>query len=165
MEDWVKTVFRETNMLMRTSVLCLIVIYFAGCGNNHYGQAGQTSLTQDGLKEQAGILSAYLDKMAAPIQQFKISSGRPSSIRGKKGTVLMIDPADLVTEDGKPLSKEINVALKELSNQAEMAMNGSQTVADGKLLVSGGAYYIGLSSAGSKLKLKPGKSMHFPKAG
>jgi hypothetical protein len=43
--------------------------------------------------------------------------------------------------------------------------SNAQTISDGKLLISGGAYFIGMTSNGEQLKLKEGRSLsvQFPK--
>lgn len=84
---------------------------------------------------------------------------------GRKGTKISINPNDFITENGKPLGQHIEVELKELINQGQLLRTNAQTVSDGKLLVSGDAYFIGLTSNGEQLKLKNGKTLNvqFPK--
>lgn len=63
------------------------------------------------------------------------------------------------------MGKAITVELKELTNQKDLLRANAQTVSNGRLLISGGAYYINMTSDGQQLKLKAGKTMsvEFPK--
>lgn len=70
----------------------------------------------------------------------------------------MINTADLQTADGSPLADSIDITLMELHNQQQLLLANAPTVSDGKLLVSGGAVYIHLSSQGKAVQLKPGKA-------
>ena len=85
--------------------------------------------------------------------------------KNKLGTTIYINPNDLETLDGKPLTENIEIELKELTNQLELFGTNTQTVSNGKLLVSGGAYYLNMKSNGKQLKIKDGKNINidFPK--
>lgn len=112
-----------------------------------------------------GKLNDALKKHDEPSQITKVSVDKPSIVTGRKGTTISINPNDLVTESGKPLGQNIEVELKELINQGQLLRTNAQTVSDGKLLVSGGAYFIGMTSNGEHLKLKEGRNLNvqFPK--
>ncbi len=105
-------------------------------------------------------LNDLLQKQELPPQTFTVPSKGPSLVTGKKGTRISINPSDLETESGKPLGPNIEVELKELTNQQDLLSANAQTVAGGRLLVSGGAYFIGMVSNGEKLKLKAGRTLN-----
>lgn len=104
-------------------------------------------------------LDSVLTLQEAPSQFINTSAQKPTTIIGRKGTILYINPEDLVTGDGSPLGSEIRVELKELTNQRDLLKARAQTTSNGRLLVSGGAYYINLTSNGQQLNLKEGKSL------
>jgi len=116
-------------------------------------------------KTEIGKVNDFLKRYEEASQTFKVSAGKPTKVTGKQGTIISIDPSDLVTENGQPLGKNIEVELKELTNQEQLLRTNAQTTSDGKLLVSGGAYFINMTSGGKQLKLKDGKrlSVEFPK--
>ncbi|MCB0700625.1 MAG: hypothetical protein H6551_02565 [Chitinophagales bacterium] len=110
--------------------------------------------------EEMARLNDYMAKYKTPPQTFTISSDKPQTITGDKGSKWHIDPANLETQNGQPVTDDITVALIELSNTADFLKNDIQTVTDdGRILVSGGSYYIGMSAGGNSLKLKEGKSI------
>lgn len=127
----------------------------------------ENSVKNNSLNDEAGIaiLNDALKKYEEPSQIIKVSVDKPSVVTGRKGTKISINPNDLVTESGKPLGQNIEVELKELTNQGQLLRTNTQTVSNGKLLVSGGAYFIGMTSNGEQLKLKEGKTLNiqFPK--
>jgi hypothetical protein len=116
-------------------------------------------------KAEITKLNNILKKHEEPSQVFKVTVDKPSVLTGRKGTKISINPNDLTTESGKPLGQTIEVELKELINQGQLLSSNAQTISDGKLLISGGAYFIGMTSNGEQLKLKEGRSLsvQFPK--
>ena len=113
----------------------------------------------DFRKTEIEKMSDFLRKYEVPSQKFKISVDKPQQLKGKKGTRLFINPNDLETESGQALGKSIEIELKELTNQEHFLRTNVQTVSNGKLLVSGGAYYINITSDGQNLRLKKGKKL------
>jgi hypothetical protein len=117
------------------------------------------------LKLEAKKFCDYFKTVDDPSQTFTISANKSREVTGKAGTIISINPEDLTTLKNEPVVKNIEIELKELTNQQQLLKANAQTVCGGKLLVSGGAYYINLRSDGQQLKLKPGKSLavRFPK--
>ncbi len=108
---------------------------------------------------EAKKLNNLLKKYDEPSQIFKVLANKPTQVKGNQGTIISIIPNDLLTENGTPLGKSIEIELKELTNQMQLLKSNAQTVSDGSLLVSGGAYYINLTSEGKQLILKDGKTL------
>jgi hypothetical protein len=117
------------------------------------------------LKSEAKKFCDFFKTVDDPSQTFTVPADKTREVTGKAGTIISINPDDLATLNNEPVAKNIEVELKELTNQQQLLKANAQTVCAGKLLVSGGAYYINLRSDGQQLKLKPGKalSVHFPK--
>lgn len=117
------------------------------------------------IKKERAVLEHYMQRMAVPSQHLSAPAGKVSMVRGAHGTIVTITPTDLVTEGGQPVTGPVEVELKELTNPTDFMEENAATVSDGKLLASGGSYYINLTSNGQPLKLKLGKSLkvNFPK--
>jgi hypothetical protein len=145
-------------------LLCFSFALF-GCDNpdNRTSATNQTSSSVP--KHETGKLNDYLKKYEEPSQTFNVSSSKPTQVKGKKGTIILVTPSDLETIDGKAIGKNIEIELKELINQQQLLRTNTQTVSNGQLLVSGGAYYLNMTSNGQQLKLKDDKSLSvaFPK--
>lgn len=152
---------------MKYLISCFaLLLIFEFCNSKKSGTKNtldQTSLelTKDTL---AGYESSFFSFQERP-QVIIVPSNKISTVKGKKGLVLTVDPSKLETEDGSPFAKEIVVHLMEMINQDDLFRNDATTVSDGKLLVSGGAYHIALQSGGKNLKIKKGQSLTtlFPK--
>lgn len=125
----------------------------------------QAANLNDKAVKDAAKLNNILDQFAAPSQFFEVPADRESVIKGEKGTTLFIDPQDLELVNGQKLGSTIKVELKELTSQSDLLRNNTQTVSNGKLLVSGGAYYIHITSDGEQAKLKSNAtlSVAFPR--
>lgn len=124
----------------------------------------EESLNDKAVKD-AAKLNNILEQFAAPSQFFEVPADRESVIKGEKGTTLFIDPQDLELVNGQKLGSTIKVELKELTSQSDLLRNNTQTVSNGMLLVSGGAYYIHITSDGEQAKLKSNAtlSVAFPR--
>ena len=107
-----------------------------------------------------------LQKRSVQSQLFS-SDSLNGQIVGKGGTVIDVDKSALETVSGKPVTGDVIVELKELLDKSAFITAEAPTVSDGKLLVSGGAYFIGMKCNGEELKLRPGRKLniHLPKAG
>ena len=140
-------------------LLLFISLSISACNNpdNKTSTNDQTDVSLP--KHETGKLNNYLKKFEEPSQIFNVSTSKPTPVKGKKGTIVSINPSDLETVDGRPIGKKIQIELKELTNQQQLLRTNAQTVSNGQLLVSGGAYYINMTSNGQQLKLKDGKSL------
>jgi hypothetical protein len=138
----------------------------AGKTNGKKAEEPQTPAKQNPtLKSEAKKICDFFKTVDDPSQTFTVPADKPREVTGKAGTIISINPEDLTTLTNQPVEKNIEIELKELTNQQQLLKANAQTVCAGKLLVSGGAYYINLRSDGQQLKLKPGKSLsvRFPK--
>jgi hypothetical protein len=140
----------------------LILCVLFGC-NNANPSSNENQIPNPSIEFKK--LNNFLEGLDKSSQIFNVSTTKPSKVNGKKGTIIFLKPNDLVTENGQPLGKTIQVELKELTNQSDMLKANAPTVSNGRLLVSGGAYFINLTSDNNTLKLKEGKSLsvQFPK--
>jgi hypothetical protein len=97
-------------------------------------------------------------------QTFSITPGKVSVIIAKKGLKVIIDPAVLEKEDGSTVDGKITVNIIELTTSEELFKSNAATVSNGRLLASGGSYFIGMECNGQKLQIKKGKllQVEFP---
>ncbi|WP_299120982.1 energy transducer TonB [uncultured Winogradskyella sp.] len=100
------------------------------------------------------------------IQSFDVSTDSIISIEGKKGTLIKFNPKDLEYQSKKPLkANNLSIILLELTNQQDLLLANAQTISNGKILISGGAFKIDIKVGDESLVLKKGKtiSVKFPK--
>lgn len=128
-------------------------------------QAGATEKQPISIKSEAKKFCDFFKTVDEPSQFYTVPANQIKEVRGKSGTVILVNPDDLVTLNNQSVNADIEVELKELINQEQLLKANAQTVCNGKLLVSGGAYYINLKSEGNPVKIKNGKSLSvkFPK--
>lgn len=144
----------KNNIILLYTII-LIVIF--GCANQ---QENKT----DPLKELSAV-DNLLSALAEKPQKIETSSNKKSTIKGEKGTVIYVDPDKLEVEDGSPLGDKIKVELLEMTDKSSLIFNNAPTISNGRPLVTGGAYYINMTSNGKQLKVKAGKGLNveFPK--
>jgi hypothetical protein len=125
--------------------------------SSHVVKTNSTSTT-DGIDNLQTLL------VDAP-QVFTVAAKTIKSIEAKKGLRITVDANNLETLDGQAVTGDVQVSIKEMGKATDMIANNCPTVADGKMLVSDGAYYVGMTCNGKQLQIKKGKSlqMEFPK--
>jgi hypothetical protein len=126
---------------------------------------------QLGSKEQFNPLEelAQIDKLISEIaekpQQFSAPSDKETIVSGSRGTVIHVDPNRLEAADGSSIGDSIQIELIEMTVHSSLLLNNAQTASNGQILVTGGAYYLNMTSSGNQLKIKQGKGLEveFPK--
>lgn len=143
-------------------MIVLAIIGLTCCNDK---QTGNNNKSTPEIKTEFGKINDFLKMHEEPSQKFNVSTDKPSKIKGKQGTTIVINPADLIKDNGQPIGKNIEIELKELTDQEQLLRTNAQTTSDGQLLISGGAYFINMTSDGQQVKLKDAKtlSVEFPK--
>lgn len=136
-----------------------LLIFCTACASNPETKEQPVAEVLPDIHEESMRVNDMLKKYQTAAQIFQIGSDKITKIKGVKGSVWQINPANLETISGTPVSSEITVELKELTTTQEFLSNNIQTVSDGRLLTSGGSYHIKMTSAGEELKLKSGKTL------
>ena len=98
-------------------------------------------------------------------QHFTAADKKVSVIKARQGLRLTVNPAVLEKEDGSPIDGRIDISVIELTNNDDLFRSNAATVSNGRLLISGGSYFVEMECHGQKLKIKKGNSlpMEFPK--
>ncbi len=92
-------------------------------------------------------------------QKFTVPGKKISIVTANKGLRVTINPAALELEDGTPVEGKINVSIIELTTGNDLFKSNAATVSNGRLLASGGSYFIGMENNGQKIRLKKGYSL------
>ena len=97
-------------------------------------------------------------------ERFTAPAKKLSVIKGAKGLKVTIDPAALEREDGTEVDGTINISILELTTADDLFKSNAATMCEGRLLASGGSYYIGMENNGQKLRIKKGRALqvNFP---
>jgi hypothetical protein len=158
-----------------TFCLSLQIVVLSSCNqqtlpgtSNNSLKTDSTSTAKNQTDEMEREFQALNDLLASndkTSQHFQFPSSKTAKVKGKRGSIITINPADLETSTGGSIGDTIHVELKECLNQNQFMQAGVQTVSGGQLLASGGSYYINITSAGQQLRLKEGKtiSAQFPR--
>ena len=153
-------------------LLLAVILFVISCQNkkakqhiNHNIVSATSIDTVQTNYAEAASVSAYNDAYTSSItQKFIVKQKSVTVLTGKKGLKVTIDPADLETEDGRPVNGNISVEMVELTTSEDLFKTNAATMSNGKLLASGGSYFIGMECNGKKLKLKGKRAikMEFP---
>lgn len=158
---------------MKRLLLILIpvaVILFSACNEQtnktqEPNEAETENIVHISPLENLKSVDNLLSKLAKEPQKFSVPSNIESDIKGEEGTIIHVDPSRLETTDGSALGKTIDIELLEMTDNSSLILQNAPTVSDDKLLITGGAYYINMSSDGKPLKIKGSKGLkvEFPK--
>ncbi len=160
----------STQRIYFSVVLCFFIA--TSCSNKKTRSAEVTSITSsknfdtvavlpDETLDIAGYNTAFTNNIT---QKFTVVPQKISVITGRKGLKVTVNPSVLEKEDGSAVDGKIKVKIIELTSSDELFKSNAATVSNGKLLASGGSYFIGMECNGQKLRIKKGKSlqMEFP---
>ncbi|OYU95532.1 MAG: hypothetical protein CFE21_10335 [Bacteroidetes bacterium B1(2017)] len=93
-------------------------------------------------------------------QSFTLKPDADNTIVAKNGLRVVLPKGSLETIDGKPLGKgELSMEIEEFFTANDAATQQLSTVADGKILESGGMFSVKVKQNGQELRLKDGKPM------
>ncbi|MES2287087.1 MAG: hypothetical protein V4547_15450 [Bacteroidota bacterium] len=104
--------------------------------------------------EKYNSLDDFYKKTSLPLQLFTIMATRDTTITGEQGTKLLIKANSFVDSMNKLAKGQITISLKECYTLEDMLKERLTTMANGKILESGGMIYIEAKSGNEQLKLK-----------
>jgi len=150
-----------TQRVYVTIVLCTVILFSCNTKkNNTENIAEQTFDTVKLLPEKpldiAGYNNGYIENST---QKFIAPPRKISIIKAAKGLKLTVDPNALEKEDGSTVDEKITVSIIELTTSEELFKSNAATISNGRLLVSGGSYFIGMECNGQELRVKKGNSL------
>ncbi len=150
-------------------VLCTIIIF--SCSSKKQNAEYQQAIilqsdTVQVLPDESVDITQYNNAFEKNNTQiFTVSPQKISVLSAKKGLKVTVDPGVLEKEDGSAVDGKIKVNIIELTNIDELFKSNAATTSNGRLLASGGSYFIGMECKGQKLQIKKGRylQMQFPK--
>lgn len=149
--------------LCASAILCILFSCNTKSGSTNTANNVALSKTYDTVNvlpdERVNINTyntAFIDQAT---QHFTAGTQKISLITARKGLKLTIDPSVLEKADGSPVNGKINVSIIELTNSDDLFRSNAATVSNGRLLSSGGSYFIGMESNGQELRIKHGKTL------
>jgi mono/diheme cytochrome c family protein len=98
------------------------------------------------------------DKNIRP-QVFQINTSADTVIETKEGIVFAIPANAFKNKDGD-VNGTVELEVKEAMNPADILQAGLSTTSDGKLLETGGMFYLNARQDGENLSIKPDKGIH-----
>ena len=151
---------------LRSASLCaLLTIFLFSCTSKTKDKIVEkhaptnVEIVQCLPKEAVDISSLQNKFIDGSTQHFSVSSKKVSLLKSKGGLKITVNPASLEKENGTPFEGNIDVSIIELTNVNDLFKSNAATVSDGKLLVSGGSYFIGMENGGAKIRIKKGESL------
>ena len=157
-----------TQRVYVTLALCTIILFSCN-SKKEQSKTAVVATNSDTVKLQPDENTNLSDYSAAFIanatQKFIAAPQKITVITANKGLRVTVDPAALEKADGSIVHGKIEVSIIELTSSEELFKSNAATVSNGRLLASGGSYFIGMESEGQKLQLKKGNQLQvdFPK--
>lgn len=104
--------------------------------------------------KKQSTLTDLFKNIGPPMQSFSIPAGQLKTIVGEKGTNITFYPNSFKKKDGTILtSGSVTVVLQEMLTGPEMLLAGKTTTSNGKILISGGQFFINATFNNAQLPI------------
>lgn len=137
------------------SLFISILFFLSSCVYNNNNTTN--TLDTKTVKNDLDKIDNIFNNKQSEVLHFEVPSDTISQINGLKGISILVDPEALETIDGNAIKGNINVEIIEATNKFDFIKNNIQTISNGEMLISGGAYYISMTSNGLQVKIKENK--------
>ncbi len=135
---------------MKKTALFLSLLIIFSCKKEY--SAFYTSSSYSSLKE-------FFSANAKQSEFFVINSSKNISLKTRGGSKIIFEANSFVDSLNQPVAGDINMEVKEILSPAEMIYTRAYPISDGKLLASGGQFYVHAMKNARALKLASGKQM------
>lgn len=99
------------------------------------------------------VKNYFIKQRQNNVQKFTFNTYRDNVIVGSKGTKVYIGAGTLRTMSGKPVTGNVTLELKEVTELSDMILNNAPTISNGQILTSGGEFFVSASQNGESLLL------------
>jgi len=155
----------------KTFIISIISLFTLNCCQSpsseqeRSGEIIKAEIVSTNPLDELEQVDNLLLELAEKQQRLTAPSDKETILTGAKGTIIHVDPNRLETVDGSPIGDNIELELLEMTDNSSLLLNNAQTVSNGQILITGGAYYVNMTSDGKQLRLKQGKALEleFPK--
>lgn len=103
----------------------------------------------------SGDVNKLFEELGVKSQFYSINIDHSDCITGEKGTIICFSASSLIDLGGSIVSGSVDVELKEIYDQKDMVASNKHTVANGRILVSGGEIFLKVTQNDEELKLLP----------
>jgi hypothetical protein len=140
----------KNSVLQRLTYLC-IALCVLGCAKD------VDKFIPDPIITYKGDIGRFFEAAREDLTQTTpINIDFPTAVVTPRKTVLIFQPKSLLDPKGKEVSGEVQIHILELLTRGEILLYGIPTHSHGKLLSSGGEFFVTASQDGAPLKLKHG---------
>lgn len=142
-----------TGIIITTLAITTVIILKDKISNHHEKENIRYELNEEGKSQWSDA-----DKFLKP-QIFKLKSNQDTVIETNGGIILSIPKGIFVSASGQS-PDEVELEIKEALSPLEIMKAGLSTTSDGKLLETGGMFYINARNNKENLKINPEKGIY-----
>lgn len=139
-------------------LLACMLLIAVGCGKKGKKDQKTAEHQDENVHEEKLVMQqmSFKNRLANyPTQKFKFSTDSVSFIVAQKGTVIYVQPGNFIDENGKTVTGEVDLEVREVVTMQDFMKIGISTLAGDKMLETGGTFYIQASKDGKPLKINP----------
>lgn len=145
-------------------VLLCATVFFAYCNKKAKSNTEAKDITKYASPKADSVVAnidtaRVLNWNIIPNQRFSLPHTGISHVMGKKGFKIEVDPTKLMRIDNKPIDAPIEVSIIEVTDDRDFVAYNATTESNGRLLISGGSYYVNMVSNGCPLKIRNGYAL------
>jgi hypothetical protein len=116
----------------------------------------EISETRSATNQPQKNLQGFFTDNSVKGQRFTSNSSSTIQLTTAKGHKIILPPNAFVTLGGQPVTGEVAIEVKEINAPWEMILSDRPTMSNGRILESGGEFFIRATKNGQELKLAPG---------
>lgn len=151
--------------LLLFTALAFVIFSLSGC-NSGKTETPSSRSAKPGVSPVSMKDDPFKNSMV-PGEFFDIDAKTDNTVEGKNGTVLFLPKGCFKNKNGKTVEENVRIELKEALSTSDMLLSNLTTIADGKLLASGGMIYLNATADGEELSINKEKPdpYRYPYAG
>jgi hypothetical protein len=139
------------------TVIAAVATTAALLGYNAYANqtpSDEKSTYESGINEEGEAFFVDADALIAP-QLFSVNGEEGQVIQTEQGMVVVVPESAFLDENGKPVTGNIQLEIKEALDPASIMSAGLSTKSGEELLETGGMFYINARQNGKNLTINP----------
>lgn len=151
---WMRWLLRGGAGLVGIGIVVTACLFLFSGNRPVYKGKSLPTLNESGKKQWA-----YADTAIAA-QSFEVNGAKDTVIETKGGILLAVPAGCFLDKDGNRVTGKVEFVIKEALDAATIVKSGLSTTSDGKLLETGGMFFLDARHNGGALKIDPQKYIY-----
>jgi hypothetical protein len=137
--------------------IAILISSFTACNS---GKPEASSSSRPALSPVSMLKDDPFKNSMVESEFFDLDTKADNTVEGKNGTILFFPKGCFKNKKGKTVEENVKIEIKEALSTSDMLLSNLTTMADGKLLASGGMMYFNATANGEPLTVSKENPVH-----